>query len=99
MAEEIKRIRIKSLRRLLLAWYVVFYDMRGSEVARRIYGRLRRREPRARFTPENIAMEMAAKDIAGIIGVSERAAADYAAALRIIYSGTAGKRAPAAAEG
>jgi len=95
LAEEIKRVRIKPLRRLLLAWYMVFYDMRGSEVAQKIYERLRRREPGARFTPENIAMEMSPSDIAGIIGVSERVAADYVAALRIIYAGTARKR-PAA---
>ena len=93
MAEEIKRVKVKALRRLLLAWYAVFYDMRGSEVAQRIYERMKRREPRARLTPENIAMEMSPKDVAGIIGVSERAAADYVAALRIIYAGAARKRA------
>ena len=92
MVEEIKRIRIKPLRRLLLAWHAVFYDMKGSGDARKIYERLKRREPHASFTPENIAMEMSPRDIAGIIGVSERAAVDYVAALRIIYAGSARKR-------
>jgi hypothetical protein len=37
-------------------------------------------------------MEMSPRDIADIIGVSERAAVDYVAALRIIYAGSARKR-------
>lgn len=88
MSEDILRgIENKTLRNLLTLWYNIFYNMEGSQIARKIYGRMRENEPYIAFTPENIALGMSAKDVASLIGVSERQAYNYVQTFRIIYAG------------
>lgn len=81
-------VRCRSLQKLLLVWYNIFYDMENSPIAKAVYERIRAENPKAAFTLENILMNLRAGDIVGFLNTSERTAKEYIYALRAILLGT-----------
>lgn len=84
----IRPIRSKTLQRLLLVWYNIFYDYRNSPVAAKIMEREREKEPNLSFKLRTIAWSLRPKDVAEMLKISERQAREYVKFFRIIYTGT-----------
>lgn len=78
-------VRSKTLQKLLIFWYNVLYDMESSPIARRIYEKIRSKNPRAAFTKENILIHIEVDDVAEMLNVSRRAARDYIYTLRAMF--------------
>lgn len=81
-------IRSKTLQRLLLVWYNVFYDYQNSPVAAKIMERGREKEPNLSFKLRAIAWSLQPKDVAEMLKITERQAYEYVSFFRIIYTGT-----------
>lgn len=83
-----RSIHTKTLQKLLLVWYNVFHDYQRSPVAAKIIERAREKQPQLDLNLRNIAWALKPKDIAEMLQISKRHAAEYVKFFRIIYSET-----------
>jgi hypothetical protein len=76
--EVIGCIRSKVLQRLLIIYWNVFYNMSESEIAKRAFERLKRKEKHPLlFCPVNVAYALRPEDIMSFLHVSKRTAWEY----------------------
>lgn len=80
-------VRCKALQKLLILWYNLIFDMESSPVARKIYERVREKNPKAALTKENILLHVRVDEVMEMLGVSERTAKDYIFTLRAMFLG------------
>jgi hypothetical protein len=78
-------VRSKVLQRLLIIYWNVFYDMHESEIAKRAFERLKKKEHHDLiFAPVNVAYGLRPEDIMPFLHVSKRTAWEYIKVFREI---------------